>query len=119
MSHELSSVVFLRCQRCHLGADRVALGDSVSCEAVRGMCFISVQHEVEKTSEELIYIPGDSLVACSFASYLGVLDSAAKGCESVHSWECHCVQVFSRDYRETATASFVDFLQAVFELPQI
>ncbi|CAE7333776.1 ODA11, partial [Symbiodinium sp. CCMP2456] len=49
------------------------------------------EQTVEKTSEELIYIPGDSLVACSFASYLGV---------------------FSRDYRETATASFVDFLQA-------
>ncbi|OLP90709.1 Dynein alpha chain, flagellar outer arm [Symbiodinium microadriaticum] len=46
---------------------------------------------VEKTSEELIYIPG---------------------CESVQSWQCHGIQVFSRDYRETATASFVDFLQA-------
>eukprot|EP00931_Biecheleriopsis_adriatica_P101533 TRINITY_DN7664_c0_g1_i1.p1 TRINITY_DN7664_c0_g1~~TRINITY_DN7664_c0_g1_i1.p1 ORF type:complete len:4295 (+),score=1011.97 TRINITY_DN7664_c0_g1_i1:399-12887(+) len=44
---------------------------------------------VESTGEELVFIPGDSLVACSFAAYLGV---------------------FTREYRETATSRFVQFL---------
>ncbi|CAJ1438602.1 unnamed protein product, partial [Effrenium voratum] len=48
------------------------------------------EQTVERTGEDLVFIPGDSLVACSFASYLGV---------------------FSREYREQATASFVEFLQ--------
>jgi len=47
------------------------------------------KNSVDKTGEELIYIPGDSLVACSFASYVGV---------------------FSREYREIATEAFVKFL---------
>jgi dynein heavy chain len=47
------------------------------------------EQSVEKTAEELILIPGDSLVACSFASYVGV---------------------FTREYRDMATGIFVDFL---------
>jgi len=48
------------------------------------------EQTVEKTGEELVLIPGDSLVACSFASYVGV---------------------FTREYREAATQRFVEFLQ--------
>jgi len=40
-------------------------------------------------AQELVYIPGDTLVACSFASYVGV---------------------FTRVYRETCLKQFVDFL---------
>ena len=39
--------------------------------------------------QDLIYLPGSSLVACSFAAYLGV---------------------FSREYRNTACKTFVEFL---------
>ncbi|CAE8741814.1 unnamed protein product [Polarella glacialis] len=48
------------------------------------------EQTVETTGEELRFIPGDSLVACSFASYLGV---------------------FTREYREQATELFVKFLE--------
>lgn len=47
------------------------------------------QQTVEKTEAELVYILGDTLVACSFASYVGV---------------------FTREYRETAVKQFVAFL---------
>eukprot|EP00930_Biecheleria_cincta_P103951 TRINITY_DN9605_c0_g4_i1.p1 TRINITY_DN9605_c0_g4~~TRINITY_DN9605_c0_g4_i1.p1 ORF type:complete len:4232 (-),score=759.91 TRINITY_DN9605_c0_g4_i1:457-13152(-) len=48
------------------------------------------EQTVRITGQELVYIPGDSLVACSFASYLGA---------------------FSRTYRQTATSKFVEWLQ--------
>ncbi|CAL1157217.1 unnamed protein product [Cladocopium goreaui] len=47
------------------------------------------EQTVEKTAEDLIYLPGSSLVACSFAAYLGV---------------------FSREYRDSACKTFVEFL---------
>eukprot|EP00929_Paragymnodinium_shiwhaense_P050232 TRINITY_DN25303_c0_g2_i1.p1 TRINITY_DN25303_c0_g2~~TRINITY_DN25303_c0_g2_i1.p1 ORF type:complete len:2248 (-),score=601.64 TRINITY_DN25303_c0_g2_i1:355-7038(-) len=47
------------------------------------------EQTVEKTSLELVHICGDVLVACSFASYVGV---------------------FGREYREEATSRFVEFL---------
>jgi hypothetical protein len=46
------------------GAFRGLVGAARLCSAALS--------EVEKTGEELVHIPGDSLVACSFASYLGV-----------------------------------------------
>jgi len=45
---------------------------------------------IQNAGEELVYIPGDTLVACSFASYVGV---------------------FTRHYRERCVAEYVDFLQ--------
>merc|ERR1719281_1889516 len=47
------------------------------------------EQTVQSAGEQLILIPGESLVACSFASYLGV---------------------FIREYREEAVGLFVDFL---------
>merc|ERR1711904_684389 len=47
------------------------------------------EQTVQSAGEQLVLIPGESLVACSFASYLGV---------------------FTREYREEALATFVEFL---------
>lgn len=47
------------------------------------------EQTVERAGEELVFIPGDTLVACSFASYVGV---------------------FTRLYRERCVDMFVDFL---------
>jgi len=47
------------------------------------------EQTVENAGQELIYIPGDTLVACSFASYVGV---------------------FTRQYREETVDAFVQYL---------
>jgi len=47
------------------------------------------EETVAKTAEDLVYAPGDLLVACSFACYVGV---------------------FTREYREKTIDRFVDFL---------
>eukprot|EP00928_Gymnodinium_smaydae_P048229 TRINITY_DN3222_c2_g1_i2.p1 TRINITY_DN3222_c2_g1~~TRINITY_DN3222_c2_g1_i2.p1 ORF type:complete len:2601 (+),score=892.36 TRINITY_DN3222_c2_g1_i2:138-7940(+) len=48
------------------------------------------EQTVARAGEELVYIPGDTLVACSFASYVGV---------------------FTRAYRESCVEGFMDFLK--------
>ena len=47
------------------------------------------EQTVENAGQELIYIPGDTLVACSYASYVGV---------------------FTRQYREETVDAFVQYL---------
>merc|ERR1719436_2348669 len=47
------------------------------------------EQTVQRAAEELVYIPGDTLIACSFASYVGV---------------------FTRHYREGCVEEFMDFL---------
>jgi len=47
------------------------------------------EQTVQNAGEELVYIPGDTLVACSFASYVGV---------------------FTRTYRETCVQNYVAYL---------
>jgi len=49
------------------------------------------EQTVDRTAEELVFIPGDTLVACSFASYVGV---------------------FTRSYRESCVQKYVDFLRS-------
>jgi len=46
---------------------------------------------IQRAGDELVLIPGDTLVACSFASYVGV---------------------FTRQYRETCVKNYVEFLTA-------
>jgi len=48
------------------------------------------EQTVQNAAQELVYIPGDTLVACSFASYVGV---------------------FTRAYREDAVAEFTEYLR--------
>jgi dynein heavy chain len=48
------------------------------------------EQTVARAAEDLEYIPGDTLVACSFASYVGV---------------------FTRKYREVCVGNYVDFLR--------
>jgi dynein heavy chain len=47
------------------------------------------ESSIDKTAEDLTFIPGDTLVACSFASYVGV---------------------YTLEYRDKAIEVFVDFL---------
>lgn len=47
------------------------------------------EQTVQNAGEELVIIPGDTLVACSFASYVGV---------------------FTRQYRETCVDEFKEYL---------
>eukprot|EP00929_Paragymnodinium_shiwhaense_P077089 TRINITY_DN3967_c2_g1_i1.p1 TRINITY_DN3967_c2_g1~~TRINITY_DN3967_c2_g1_i1.p1 ORF type:complete len:3070 (-),score=1029.42 TRINITY_DN3967_c2_g1_i1:156-9119(-) len=47
------------------------------------------EQTVQRAGEELVYIPGDTLIACSFASYVGV---------------------FTRTYREAVVQEFQEFL---------
>merc|ERR1712139_233030 len=49
------------------------------------------EQTVQMAGEQLVLIPGESLVACSFASYLGV---------------------FTREYREQAVSEFVKYLNS-------
>eukprot|EP00927_Polykrikos_kofoidii_P045594 TRINITY_DN39630_c0_g1_i1.p1 TRINITY_DN39630_c0_g1~~TRINITY_DN39630_c0_g1_i1.p1 ORF type:complete len:2263 (+),score=448.81 TRINITY_DN39630_c0_g1_i1:88-6789(+) len=48
------------------------------------------EQTVAKAADDLVFIPGDTLVACSFASYVGV---------------------FTRLYRENCVTEFIDFLR--------
>merc|ERR1719460_832047 len=48
------------------------------------------EQTVQSAGEQLVLIPGESLVACAFASYVGV---------------------FTREYREQATDEFVGYLK--------
>ena len=105
--------MFVRCKRRHLGADGVTPGDAVSFEAWQ--VFHSVLHEVEKTSEELIYIPGDSLVACSFASYLGVTRSKEVASRFTHgnsiASRCSLETTVRQPQQASSTSSRIAFFE--------
>merc|ERR1712139_226534 len=49
------------------------------------------EQTVQSAGEQLVLIPGESLVACSFSSYVGV---------------------FTREYREAAVSEFVKYLNS-------
>eukprot|EP00927_Polykrikos_kofoidii_P017168 TRINITY_DN17790_c1_g3_i1.p1 TRINITY_DN17790_c1_g3~~TRINITY_DN17790_c1_g3_i1.p1 ORF type:complete len:1649 (+),score=334.05 TRINITY_DN17790_c1_g3_i1:463-4947(+) len=76
--------VMAEAERCHVKLEMAQR--LVKALSANGLIW---EQTVERTAKELVHVPGDALVACSFAAYVGI---------------------FTREYREKAAGRFVSFL---------